>query len=266
MPRPRKDGLDYFPHDTDAVNDEKIESLRALYGNDGYAFYFIMLERIYRANNQEIDLSDEELRQVYSKKVDVSLEKFDKMLATALKQGCFDKVRYETDGVLTSNGIKKRAAVVTDKREKMRAAYEEKKDSAAETKQKKSRKKAETKKKQSKNESEKKEPAETDLALDHYIGKYKAIYGFEPEISYGRDKKLLKDLIGSHGLERVKRIIDVYLSDNDNFVTEAAHEIPVMKSRVNRYLKQVNQQPMGYGSDFLERQREEKLKAVGADQ
>lgn len=38
MARPRKEGLGYFPHDTDAVNDEKIEALRALYGNDGYAY------------------------------------------------------------------------------------------------------------------------------------------------------------------------------------------------------------------------------------
>jgi hypothetical protein len=47
MARPKKEGMDYFPHDTDAVNDEKIEALRLLYGNDGYAFYFILLERIY---------------------------------------------------------------------------------------------------------------------------------------------------------------------------------------------------------------------------
>ena len=37
--RPRKDTFDYFPHDTDAAHDEKIEAMRALYGNDGYAFY-----------------------------------------------------------------------------------------------------------------------------------------------------------------------------------------------------------------------------------
>lgn len=38
MARPRKEGMDYFPHDTDAVNDTKIESLRMLYGNDGHYF------------------------------------------------------------------------------------------------------------------------------------------------------------------------------------------------------------------------------------
>lgn len=46
MARPLKEGMDYFPHDTDASDDEKIEALRAIYGNDGYAFYFILLDLI----------------------------------------------------------------------------------------------------------------------------------------------------------------------------------------------------------------------------
>jgi hypothetical protein len=50
MAMPLKAGIDYFPHDTDAINDEKIEAMRAEYGNDGYAFYFILLERIYKKN------------------------------------------------------------------------------------------------------------------------------------------------------------------------------------------------------------------------
>lgn len=127
MARPRKSGLDYFPHDTDAVNDEKIEALRALYGNDGYAFYFILLERIYRTNTFEIDISDLETRQILAGKTGISLEKFELILQTALNHGCFDKKVYSKKGVLTSSGIKKRAAVVVDKRRKMRDIYEQKK-------------------------------------------------------------------------------------------------------------------------------------------
>jgi hypothetical protein len=57
MGRPRKEGMDYFPHDVDAVFDEKIEALRTMFGNDGYAFYFISLERIYRSGQGELDVS-----------------------------------------------------------------------------------------------------------------------------------------------------------------------------------------------------------------
>ena len=48
MTRPQKQGLDYFSHDTDASNDEKIEAMEAVYGLAGHAFYFKLLERIYR--------------------------------------------------------------------------------------------------------------------------------------------------------------------------------------------------------------------------
>lgn len=127
MARPTKEGLDYFPHDTDAASDEKIEALRTLYGNDGYAFYFILLERIYRTPNAEIIVSDaetrEETRQILSKKCGINVERFDDLLKTSLKFGCFDKEKYEKYGILTSDGIKKRANFVLEKREEMRERY-----------------------------------------------------------------------------------------------------------------------------------------------
>ena len=120
MARPYKEGLDYFSHDTDAASDEKIEALRSLYGNDGYAFYFILLERIYRSAAQELDLSAEETLQILAHKVGVSPQKFRQMLTTALNWGCFDADLYAAKARLSSHGIKKRSAVVLDKREKMR--------------------------------------------------------------------------------------------------------------------------------------------------
>jgi len=124
LARPKKEGMDYFPHDTDAVNDEKIEALRLLYGNDGYAFYFILLERIYRTAEFELDISDAETIQILSRKVGVSVEKFEQMLESALKRKCFDREAYESRKVLTSPGIKKRAGVVVEKRKKMQQRYQ----------------------------------------------------------------------------------------------------------------------------------------------
>ncbi|MCY6354344.1 Lin1244/Lin1753 domain-containing protein [Clostridium sp. ZS2-4] len=49
MARPKKLGMDYFPHDCDASNDERVEGLRAVHGDDGYAFYFILLECLMKA-------------------------------------------------------------------------------------------------------------------------------------------------------------------------------------------------------------------------
>lgn len=131
MARPQKEGLDYFPHDTDAANDEKIEALRALYGNDGYAVYFILLERIYRANTFELPVSDAETRQILARKCAVTVERFEQIVASAIKYGCFDRDAYEERGVLTSHGIKKRAGVVVEKRLAMRERYRAQAETAA---------------------------------------------------------------------------------------------------------------------------------------
>ena len=127
MARPTKEGLDYFPHDTDASSDEKVEALTMLYGAKGYAFYFILLERIYRSSTFELDVSDAETIQILSRKMSVTTEEFHQILKSALKHKCFDKEKYESDSILTSNGIKKRAGVVVEKREKMRSSYENRK-------------------------------------------------------------------------------------------------------------------------------------------
>lgn len=133
MARPTKEGLDYFPHDTDAVNDEKIEALRLVFGNDGYAFYFIMLERIYRTSDGELNVSDAETITVLRKKIRISKKKFEEILSYSLKINCFSGEIYSKSKKISSEGIKKRMKPVIDKRLKMKEKYE---ISDAETKQK----------------------------------------------------------------------------------------------------------------------------------
>ncbi|OMD08371.1 DUF4373 domain-containing protein [Paenibacillus odorifer] len=120
MARPRKEGMDYFPHDVNLSSDKKIDALRIIHGNDGYTFFCIMLELIYQEPNFELDVSDAETIQILAKKVEVTTQKLHEMILTSVKHGCFDREKYEDDQVLTSNGIKKRASVVVDKRVKMR--------------------------------------------------------------------------------------------------------------------------------------------------
>jgi hypothetical protein len=127
MARPLKEGLEYFSHDIDASNDDKIEALESIYGNDGYAFYFKLLERIYRTPHGELDISDAETVKVLAKSLHMGIKRFEKILETALKRGCFSAEIYKEKKVLSSNGIKKRLEVVSTSREKMRQRYTEKK-------------------------------------------------------------------------------------------------------------------------------------------
>lgn len=129
MARPPKDGMDYFPHDVTASADKKIEALRALHGNNGYVFYFIILEQIYQESNFELDVSDaetrEEMYQILAKRMLLTLDEFKAILNTALKWNCFDKKLFDEKYVLTSDGIKKRAGLVLAKRQKMRDKYQQ---------------------------------------------------------------------------------------------------------------------------------------------
>lgn len=124
MARPKKEGMDYFPHDTDASNDEKIEALRSLFGNDGYAFYFIILERVYRTKSAELDVSKPVLFASLAGKLLVSQDKLREMLEASFDLELLDREAFENDGKITSYGIKKRFEEVENIRNKWRKRKE----------------------------------------------------------------------------------------------------------------------------------------------
>jgi hypothetical protein len=125
MGRPRKEGMDYFPHDVDAAQDEKIEAMRTMFGNDGYAFYFITLERIYRSDSGELDVSNKLFLVTLANKVMVNLEKIEEMIQASIDFGLFDKDVFISRKVLTSNGIKKRSVQINAIRNKWRKGKDE---------------------------------------------------------------------------------------------------------------------------------------------
>lgn len=122
MARPKKQGLDYFPHDVDASNDEKIEAMEAVHGALGYSFAFKMMERVYRAGG-ELNLADDPIRRVIAEfSTSKTPEKFDALLRTALDVKLFDKDRFAHDQVVTSDGIRSRCSKVSKER-KRKANY-----------------------------------------------------------------------------------------------------------------------------------------------
>lgn len=128
MARPNKTGLDYFPHDTDALSDEKVQSLKALFRNDGYAFYFIILERIYRTPKGEIDISSNDEKRILAKSIGISLKKFDTILQNCFKKNLFSEKIFSKHGVLTSAAIKRRFLQIQAERQRKRKWYNKSKD------------------------------------------------------------------------------------------------------------------------------------------
>lgn len=127
MARPRKTGLDYFPHDVDVTTDPKLEPAILRYGAAAYAFYFVHLEYCYRSDDLSVDISatetGQEMREVIQRKLHISAEDYEGILRSFLRHGAFDSEFYEQTGRLTSNGIKKRAGKVFEKRDREAARY-----------------------------------------------------------------------------------------------------------------------------------------------
>lgn len=107
------------------MNDEKIEAMRALYGNDGYAFYFILLERIYKKNGV-LDVKNPAIISAIKRNVTANSELFDKMLNTAFEIGLFDKCAFDEKGIITSTAIECRTTSVNNERARKRAYAESK--------------------------------------------------------------------------------------------------------------------------------------------
>ena len=83
MARPRKDGIDYFPFDTDFFSDKKIRILKSRFGADGILVYIYLLCEIYRQGyyirldedyefliSDELGMSSDKVKQVLNKLVD----------------------------------------------------------------------------------------------------------------------------------------------------------------------------------------------------
>lgn len=120
MARPVKEGMDYFPHDTDARNDLKIRKLRAMFGNDGYATYFILLENIYRQKTYELQVPDDETILILAEECKVDYDKFNKILLKCIDLGLFDRDIYNDEKILTSNSIKLRSEPIETTRARKR--------------------------------------------------------------------------------------------------------------------------------------------------
>jgi len=116
MARPRKTGLDYFPHDTDAHNRDKLVRLRARHGLAGLGFWWSLLEVIYASGRPEICAKSEEDRATIALLIGCDRRTVARYISSLLDIQALDPVAYQERGVLTSMGIVSRLAEATRRR------------------------------------------------------------------------------------------------------------------------------------------------------
>lgn len=116
MGRKPQVGLSFFPHDTNASNDMKLQYLVADCGISGLGFYWFHIERIYQQNDFALDISDPVTIQILCRYLAITEQEYDRYLQLCLKYGLFDKKSCTEKKLLTSDGIQKRARLVTSKR------------------------------------------------------------------------------------------------------------------------------------------------------
>lgn len=124
MARPLKEGFDYFPHDVDMSDDEKIEAIEVHYGDKGYSWTNKLYERMYRNGNGTIDLSNETNRKVLiQRKLKTTDSDFDEFMEKAIEIGLFDKDTWENKKIIMSQGVMKRRESMLSHRKRAREFY-----------------------------------------------------------------------------------------------------------------------------------------------
>lgn len=116
MARAKKIGVDYYSHDVGAQKKQTVKALRSRFGNDGYAFWFILLELLGERDGLYMDCSDEPTWIYLCTEVMVDENKVTEMLNFLGRLGAIDKDLWAVDKIIWCQNFTDRLADVFKKR------------------------------------------------------------------------------------------------------------------------------------------------------
>ena len=117
MARPRKQTVDYFPHDTDCSESRTLTIVQTKHGNDGYAFWFKMLQLLGKTAGHYYNCSEPADWEFLLAKTHVSdSDKAKGILQTFVTMGAIDKELY-AHGVIWCQNFVDRLEEVYRRRE-----------------------------------------------------------------------------------------------------------------------------------------------------
>lgn len=118
MARPVKQGLDYFPFDTNFFSDVKIRKISRACGPNSISILICLLCNIYNDKGYYI-VWDEDLPFVVADNVGTTEGAVIEVVKKAVQVNFFDKCMFEKYSILTSRGIQKRFKGAVSRREKI---------------------------------------------------------------------------------------------------------------------------------------------------
>lgn len=116
MARKVRDTANYFPHYADASAGDTLTALQSAYQNDGYAFWFRLLERLASADGHYIDLRNDVKYRTFAAKMYVDVEKADAIMAILVETEAIDGELWQHKIVWCQNLVNNLADVYRNRR------------------------------------------------------------------------------------------------------------------------------------------------------
>lgn len=118
MGRDKKRTVDYFPHECN--HGRTMDILEDRFGNDGYAFWFKLLEILGDTDGHYFDYSHDENRMWFASKMNMSEGRCDEILCTLSRLDSIDTELWEQEQIIWSDNFVKNISDVYDKRSSSR--------------------------------------------------------------------------------------------------------------------------------------------------
>jgi len=113
MARPKKNTVDYFPHD--CYWSKELEIFVNKYGNDGYAFYYRLFEQLGVSPNHKYECGEPVDKQYLASKTGVTEEKMNQYIGDLVSVGVIDE-SYWKEGIVWAQSFVDSVAEVYKKR------------------------------------------------------------------------------------------------------------------------------------------------------
>ncbi len=117
--RPQKQTVDYFPHDSNASEGDTLTILQNYWGNDGYAFWFKLLEKLANSEGHVIDCRNPVKWELLQAKTRTDEKTSEAIMAKLAELGAIDTKLWEHKIIWSQNLVKNIADAYKNRRREL---------------------------------------------------------------------------------------------------------------------------------------------------